>query len=170
MGSEGGRMGYMSGGTTWSDTGKKRLARLEKHQRGKLVSVEHLNKANIGPKTFRDGPAGAQRRAAANRLRRSLTRQFGKSGGWGSGRGSSRVRASWSRDKGWARQASHTDGKVRANGAAGKRDLSSLTNTAAKRAALRKEGITLGRTVKTGARDAKGNPVYARPFVIRTIP
>jgi len=170
MGSEGGRMGYMSGGTTWSDTGKKRLARLEKHQRGKLVSVKHLNKANIGPKTFMDGPAGAQRRAAANRLRQVLTRKFGKSKGWGSGRGPANVRVSWGRDKGWAKPSHNADGTIRADGAAGRRFLRGLANTAAKRAGLRKEGITVGTVTKSKLVNAKGETVWEMKGLVRATP
>lgn len=170
MGSEGGRVGYMSGGTTWSDTGKKRLARMERYKGKKVAEVVHANKANLGPKTFFDGPAGGRRRVAANRFRRVLTRAFGNAGGWGTGRGANHIGVRWGRSKGWARPSSNADGSTEGWGTAGRRQLNSLTNTAAKRRELRRQGITLGRAKKTGRISPDGRPIYERPVLIKSLP
>lgn len=160
MGSEGGKIGYMSGGTTWADTGNPRNARFERYQRGRLVETSGHNKMNIGNRTILDGPAGSLRRAAANRVRRMLSDRFGNTTGWRSGRGPNRIEVRWGRTRAWARPPRRATGMITARGLAGRRQLNSLINSKASRDSLRRQGMTPGTRVRRIGTAPDGKPLY----------
>lgn len=159
MGSEGGKVGYMSGGTTWKD-GSLRRGRFERYRGGRLARVARLNRANLGPKTFLDGPTGGIRRSGARRLRNLLSAKFGKAKGWRQGRGPYDIEVIWGRTKSFVRPPRRITGTITAKEIGGRRALNSLRNTKAKRDELKRLGITLGSKVRRRGTYSDGSPRY----------
>lgn len=159
MGNDGGKIGKMTGGT-YSDTGKQRFGSFERYERGKLRYSAGAAVMDIGPRTVRDGPQGSMRQAAARRVRRWLTGQFGRSGGWGSGRGPHRIGVNWGRTRAWARPPGRATGMITARGRAGRRALNQLRNSKSKRDTLRRNRIRLGTRVRRIGTAPDGQPIY----------